>query len=894
MKKPEGKQEAATLNNMEHYASDAAASDSALKPVVHMIGNAHLDPVWLWRWQEGFAEIKATFRSALDRMVEFPEFVFTCAGASCYKWIEENEPRMFAEIVKRVAEGRWVLVGGWWVQPDCNIPAGESFARHSLYGQRYFLERFGRSAKVGYNVDSFGHHAMLPQILKLSGMDSYVYMRPEEHEQHIPANLYWWESMDGSRVMTYRIPCGYNTHQFETSEPKIMKVREIAVQQQTDQMCFYGVGNHGGGPTIANLHEIRAVKERPGGEAILLSSPDAYFERMQAHGPILPVVTGELQHHASGCYSTHSETKASNRKTEHRLMTAEKLSALAYRLLGHDYDSAQFQKAWECVMFNQFHDIMGGCSIKEAYDDAREAYGYAQHVASISSNAALQRISWSINTMRPGITFLDKNKDRTLWEQNDSGIPVVVFNPLSWDVEAPVVVTQQMKGITDEEGNPVVIQHVRASRTNGGDKYDTLFRGVIPAFGYRVYWIFRNQTFTITDPGASVGTDPNSGNAASQTSCEQTPKDALLVSSQGAEAFLENAWVRLEIDPHTGYVKSLFDKRAGIEIVDSRLAVPLVMDEHDCDTWGHGKLEFRNEIGRFTDATVKVVESGPLRATLRVTSRYGNSTLRQDFMLYKDSPDIQVKAKLDWQEKHKLLKLSFPTRIHEPKATYEIPYGYLERPVNGEEEPGQQWVDVSGWAVSSGEASTNSPMETAATDCSYGLTLLNDSKYSFDVKNADLRMTIVRGAIFADHYGKRDDLCEYMDQGVQEFAYALVLHAGTWQEASIVRKAYEWNVPPVHIVETYHEGSLPQKWSGIHLSTEQVAATVFKRAEEGNGYILRCYEAHGLETDVTIELPMLGRSWQSRFGRCEIKTFYIPDASDLPVVETNFIELPWT
>ncbi|MCR8636725.1 alpha-mannosidase [Paenibacillus radicis (ex Xue et al. 2023)] len=855
----------------EQPASADPLSGEDYKPVVHMIGNGHLDPVWLWQWQEGYAETKATFRSALDRMNEFPEFIFTCASAASYKWIEENDPSMFAEIKKRIAEGRWVVVGGWWVQPDCNIPSGESFARHSLYGQRYFLQRFGLTAKVGYNVDSFGHHAMLPQILKLSGMDYYVFMRPEKHEKSIPASLFWWESADGSRVMAYRIPEGYCTHQFETSEPKVHAVKKIAEEQHTDQMCFYGVGNHGGGPTIANLQEIRAVREKTGQEAIVLSSPNAYFERMEAYAPSLPVVADELQHHASGCYSTHSETKASNRKSEHRLLTAEKLSAAAHCLLDLPYDAAQFRMAWECVMFNQFHDIMGGCSIREAYTDARESYGYALHIGAVSMNAAMQKISWSIDTMRPGISSLDKNKDRTLWEQADQGIPVVVFNPLSWEVTAPVAVTQQMKGITDEAGIPVEIQLVRSSKTNGGDKYDTLFMGKIPAMGYRVYWIYRHKSFDLPIPVTT----------ASASFTETVHTDSLRVTSSS----IENDWVRLEIEPHTGYVKSLFDRRSGVEMIDGRGAVPIVIDEHDCDTWGHGKLEFRNEIGRFTDAEVKLIESGPLRATLRVTSRYGQSLLRQDYTLYKDSADVSVRVKLDWHEKHKMLKLSFPVRVDEPKATYEIPYGYLERPVNGEEEPGQQWVDLTGIVHGSCADAASSDKHT------YGLSLLNNSKYSFDVKGNDLRMTIVRSAIFADHYGKRDDMCEYMDQGVQEFAYTLVPHAGSWQEAGIVRKAYELNVPLVHIVETYHKGSLPLSYCGVHLSSKQVVVTAFKRAEDGDGYILRCYETSGTETETVVDIPMQSRTWTAQFGRCEIKTFKIPDHAELPIVETNLLEL---
>ena len=180
---------------------------------VHLIGNAHLDPVWLWQWQEGLMEVKATFRSALDRMNEFPDFKFTSACSAYYMWIEKSDKKMFDEIVKRVKEGRWNLVGGWFIQPDCNIPSGESFARHALISQRYFEEKFGVRANTGYNVDSFGHNGNLPQILKKSGMDNYVFMRPMPHEKNIPSDLFDWESMDGSRVRTFRIPEFYNIDQ---------------------------------------------------------------------------------------------------------------------------------------------------------------------------------------------------------------------------------------------------------------------------------------------------------------------------------------------------------------------------------------------------------------------------------------------------------------------------------------------------------------------------------------------------------------------------------------------------------------------------------------------------------------------------------------------------------
>ncbi len=824
------------------------------KAKIHMIGNAHLDPVWLWRWQEGYAEIKATFRSALDRLNEFPDFVFTCAGAAYYQWVEENAPEMFEEIRKRVREGRWVIVGGWWIQPDCNLPSGESFARHGLYSQRYFLEKFGVTAKVGYNVDSFGHHGMLPQILKKSGMDYYVFMRPGEHEKHLDTDLFWWESGDGSRVLTFRIPFNYGNWwpEGEAVEGKAKAVKELAEKRGHDYMNFFGVGNHGGGPTIANLKTIERLRKEWGEDAIVISSPNAYFQAVEQANVDIPVLRDDLQHHASGCYSTHSESKAANRRAEHRLLTAEKFASFAHHLLSLPYPHDKIQHAWQNVLFNQFHDIMGGCSIKEAYDDARESHGESLHIAAVTLNAALQKISWSIDTMRDEIESLSKDMDWMLWEQKDAGVPLVVFNPLSWDVHAPIQVNKIVRSVTDENGNAVETQRVRGSRTNGrDDKYDTVFMGHIPAMGYRVYWMYLQKQFTAAEPARTLTAEPNA---------------------------LENEWYRLEIEPHTGYIKRLFDKKQNVEVFDGRGAVPVVVDEYDSDTWAHGIFEFRNEIGKFSDAEVKLIESGPLRAKLRVTNRYNRSVLRQDFIIYRDKPGIEVQVKLDWREQHKMLKLSFPVNVQQPKATYEIPYGYIERPVNGEEEPGQQWLDVSGILPANGNRS-------------YGLTLLNDAKYSFDVKHSDMRMTVVRGAIFADHFGVRDDLCEFMDQGVQEFKYALVPHAGDWREADAAKKAYELNVPPVHIIETYHKGSLPQKYEGIRVSANNVIVTAFKKAEDGDGYIVRCYEAAGRADRAEIEIPMLNRKWTAEFGKCEIKTFRIPVNPDDEVAEVNLLEL---
>jgi hypothetical protein len=269
-----------------------------------MIGNAHIDPVWLWQWPEGYQEVRATFQSAVDRLDAYPEYVFTCDSSLFFAWVEETDPGLFERIRTHVASGRFQVVGGWWIEPDCNIPAGESFARHALYGQRYLKEKFGVTATTGANIDSFGHNATIPQILAKSGCDSYVFLRPGPTEKDLPAPLFRWESPDGSSVLAYRIP-----HEYLAPKDDIGEHVERAVSTLPDDgeewAVFYGVGNHGGGPTIANLEQIRRM-----GPPLEPSSLRAFFDGV--NGRDVPTVRGELQYHGRGCYTSHSGIKRSD------------------------------------------------------------------------------------------------------------------------------------------------------------------------------------------------------------------------------------------------------------------------------------------------------------------------------------------------------------------------------------------------------------------------------------------------------------------------------------------------------------------------------------------------------------------------------------------------------
>jgi alpha-mannosidase len=806
-----------------------------------MIGNAHIDPVWLWRWQEGFHEVLSTFRSALDRMVEYDDFSFVSSSAAFFEWVERVDPAMFAEIQQRVAEGRWQLVGGWWIEPDCNLPGGESFVRQGLYGQRYFKEKFGRTARVGYNPDSFGHSAMLPQILKKSGLDYYVFMRPMPHEKGLPGRLFWWEADDGSRVLAYRLPYEYCTwgKGLETHVQRV--AAELKAPIQTS-LCFYGVGNHGGGPTQENLESIRRMNADPAFPSLAHGPVDRWFDHAGGNGFSLPVVHDDLQHHASGAYAAHSGIKRWNRKAENLLATAEKFSALASWTTGQPYPAADLALAWKNVLFNQFHDILAGTSLESAYEDARDLYGEASSLAGRALNNALQSLAWQVRIEpSPGMT------------------PIVVFNPHAWEsrqvVELEYGEWPSGAYLVDEANNPVPVQLVRSEATARG-RNRLCFVARLPALGFRTYRVL---------PGGE----------ADWSSALERPLAPL---KAGAD-FMENSRFRLELDPASGTIRRLADRQTGGEVFAGPAALPVVLEDPS-DAWGHNVFSFNRSAGQMAGARVSLVECGNVRAILRAEYQYGASTLTQDFVMYRDLEPIEVRVRVDWREAGRVLKLRFPINISHMRLTSEIPYGHIERFANGEEEPGQSWVDFSGISRDSGQP--------------YGFSLLNDGKYSFDGNIRDLGLTVLRSPIYAHHMPVEPDPNEsysYIDQGVQHFKYSLYPHTGSWERAATVQRAAELNQPPLPLIATYHpQGSLPQSATFLSVDHPNVVASVLKQAEDGRGLVLRCVETSKEAVRAVVCLPAWKRVIEADFGPCEIKTFRIPLDPAEPVVEVNLLE----
>jgi len=784
---------------------------------LHLIGNAHIDPVWLWRWQDGYSEVLASWRSALDRMKEYDDFTYTSACAVYYQWVEKTDPEMFAEIQQRVKEGRWNIVGGWFLQPDCNLPCGESFARHTLIAQRYFKEKFGVTARTGYNVDSFGHNASLPKILRAGGMDRYVFMRPSKTEKTLDSDLFTWESDDGSRVSTYRIPTDYNV--IAEKQDQIDGLVDAIRKDGLPRMLFVGIGNHGGGPSSELVRYLKELNLPDGG----FSTPDTYFDQVETQK--VPTIREELQHHARGCYSTVTYIKEMNRKCEANLLAAERLCLLAQNLTDYKYPQKALRKGWKNILFNQFHDILAGCSIESSFRDASYLYGETMSITEQAINEAVQAICRKIDTGAASETAIKiPHEGRLVWENEAIGTPIVVFNPHPFPVKEMILRRINASRITDEQYREIPFQYVRWEQTNGEkmDNYAVVFEADVPALGYRVYRAFLTKEQIASFPSLSV-----------------------------TEHRLENRSLCVEFDPATGEIRKITDKISDKVLAQGGMEA-ILTDETECDTWAHNQFDLGEICGTFGNPEFRILEQGPVCATLRVTTRCGSSTLIRDYTLTADSDKIAVATTVDFHEKHKALKFTFPAS---KSVQCEIPFGTITRNLNNGEDPFGKWFR------------------------SEGLCIANDGKYGYDSTDSQIRMTVLRGAIFADHYGVRDDRCRYMDQGEHRFTYE-IFPFRTVVDAQ--RRAEVLNMPLRAVNETFHRGPLPLTYRGFSSDAENLLVSAIKKSEDGTESILRVYEAEGKDTTATLEL--MGRKISASVPAFAIRTV---DESGTPM---NFME----
>lgn len=780
---------------------------------IRAVGNSHIDMAWLWPWTETVEVVRNTFQSVLDLMQEYPDFKFTMSTARAYEWMEEKYPDLFQQIQRRVKEGRWEVIGGMWVEPDLNMPGGESLARQILVGKRYFQQKFGVDIKIGWNPDSFGYNWQLPQIYKRSGIDHFVTQKLLWAHDYttFPYKLFWWESPDGSKLLTY-FPHDYAggieaQRMAQDLSIWIPSIYGPHLSDSPEMMHLYGVGDHGGGPTRDMLdNAAKLMSPQTVYPKLELGTAADFFRDLEKKLPGLQVPTwnGELyfQYHR-GVFTTQAETKRRIRRSEETLLNAEKFASWA-ALFGRDYPQAELERDWKRLLFDDFHDIMPGSGIAVNYLDARRNLDDVRRSGGQIIEDSLSEISAHINT-------------------EGDGVPVVVVNPLSWARTEVAEFEVQLPGparnmeVVDSRGKRAESQVL--SLDSGTHRAHLLVLSNTPPLGFNTYFV---------------------------RAVENAVPNRAAVKASGDT--LENEFVHVKIDPASGCMTSLFDKRSQTEALapaETETGGPknfacgnLLQTFHDqpkeWDAWNidadfekqHWDLDHADE--------VKLIESGPLRAIIRVKHHFQNSTFVQDVTLYAGIPRVDVKMSVDWHEKHILLKVAFPLRAHNPQATFEIPYGSIERPTTRNtpaeqaqfEVPALRWADIS--------------------DNKGGLSLLNDCKYGYDAKGNVLRLSLLRSPAWPDPHA---------DEGHHDFTYSLYPHGGSWRDAETVRRGYELNYKLFTAQTEKHLGELPSEHSFVTVQPENVVLTAVKKAEDDGTLILRFYEWAGKESDVTIQLP---------------------------------------
>jgi alpha-mannosidase len=762
---------------------------------IRAIGNSHIDMAWLWPWTETVEVVRNTFQSVLDLMREYPDLKFTMSSARTYEWMQEKYPDLFAQIQQRVKEGRWEIIGGMWVEPDLNMPDGESLVRQLLLGKRYFQEKFGVDVRTGWNPDSFGYNWQLPQIYKKSGVDFFVTQKMAWNDTtKFPYKLFWWQSPDGSRVVTY-FP-----HDYANPIRPVAMARDLAeyvpAMNYPEMLYLFGVGDHGGGPTRDMLETAERWQNGAVYPRLEFGAAQPYFDALakQATSLNLPVWKSELyfQDHR-GVFTTQAETKKGNRRSEELLLTAEKFSSLA-AITGGVYPGDDLRLAWKKVLFNQFHDIAAGSGIAVLYNDAARDYAEVGRIGGESLDKALTAIAAQVNTQ-------------------GSGAPVVVFNPLSWtrsglvEAEVQLPATASAVRVVDSAGKAAIAQ--KLTKGAAGTVRIRFLADDIPAMGFKTFRVL---------PAASQ---------PAQTSVLRAGPD-----------FVENEFFRVRVDPKTGCITSLWDKQSQWEAVPPSACAnelqTFVDKPKQWDAWNID-ADFEAHQWHLDQADeVAPVENGPLRAVLRVKKHFQNSTFVQDITLYPHIRRVDVRMTADWHEKHILVKAAFPVAVEADTATYEIPFGSIARPTTRRtpeeraqfEVPALRWADLS--------------------DARHGLSLLNDCKYGYDAHGSVLRLSLLRSPEWPDPHA---------DEGTHEFTYSLLPHSGGWREVGTVRAAYELNTPLRAVAAQSHTGTLPGVHSFVALEPANLVLTAMKQAEDDADLILRFYESAGQKTEARITLP---------------------------------------
>lgn len=822
------------------------------KKKVYLVCNAHIDPVWQWEWEEGVAATISTFRTAADLCDEFENFIFCHNESAIYKWIEDYEPFLFERIKGLVEKGKWQIMGGWYIQPDCNMPSGESFVRQILLGRTYFDEKFGKRPTTAINFDPFGHTQGLVQILAKSGYNSYVCTRPASSELGMADNEadFDWIGFDGSKVRvrkatSYGSPLGNSIGKIKA---------EISLYEADDHICIlWGVGNHGGGPSRKDIQDINDFIETNGIYDVKHSFFEEFFADTISEKKNVPIYNKDMNQFAVGCYTSIIRIKQKHKQLEAELYSTEKMVSAAWIAGLMEYPYLDILQAAEDLCFIEFHDSLPGSSIQAVED---MCIRMADHALEILSRIKAK-----------AFFLLSSGEDKA----PNGEIPILVYNPHPYKIKTQLTCEMMLadQNWNDDEFTAIYVykdgtlipcqNEQEAGNLNLDWRKNVAFEAELEPFQ-----ITRYNCKTRLEKRKTYETKLNNG---------------MFV--------FNNDSICVEINSRTG----LIDKYAvnGVDYLKRNSFELLVIDDNE-DPWGMTVSSFRNLIGRFSLMSdnkstefsgvkkgilpaLRVVEDGAVRTVVECSLQYGDSSVCQTYKLPKVGTQIEVQSRVYWNEKNKCLKLSVPVSFENNKYIGQTAFGKYEMKKDGSEVVSQRWVAAC------------SENEDKA------VSIINDSGYGSDFCDNDgIRLTLLRSASYTGHPIGSRDICPQdrfspkIDQGERVFRFWL--NAGTARNRfeTIDREAMSVSEKPF-VLSFFPSGLGEKPEQFITLSDDTIVLSALKKAEKSEDLILRMYEPTGKARNTVLTISSMDIQEKIDFNPFEIKTIKISQKGKIDFVD---------
>ena len=798
---------------------------------VYLLCNAHIDSIWLWKWQEGAAEAISTFRTAADFCEEFDGFVFNHNEALLYEWIEEYEPELFRRIQKLVSDGKWHIMGGWYLQPDCTMLSGESFIRQIEYGRRYFKEKFNKTPTTAINFDPFGHTRGLVQILKKSGFDSYLFMRPGTDRGD-----FIWRGFDGSEILAHCHYGGYCTLKGKSIE-KIKYVLEECADKE-NILVLWGIGDHGGGPSRGDMNGITEFMKEKSELNIKHSTPEEYFKTVNKDK--LNIIEKSLGPCMIGCYTSMTQIKQANRRVENKIEMMKQMIAQS----DISVDNTEIENAEKALMLSQFHDVLPGSMIKKAETDSLNAFGYAEKIC----DKYIAKAFFKLCDGQPRC--------------EDGEVPVIVYNPLPYTIEKEVEVEIQLENqnwnegettiakVKDESGNYVLSQN---------EKEDCTF-----SLDWRKKIVFRAKL------------EPMRIN---RFNCELYVKknyNRIAVPTETDEYFcVKNKRMTVKIDKKTGLIAE-YTVDGKTRLKPNSGVINVYADNED--PWGMTVNCFNNKIGEFklmsdcdankfngySDekyANVRVVENGDVRMKVQALFEHDKSVAVVTYMIPKNDTYIDVKVHMFSNDVNRTYKMTFAADFENGKFMGQTAFGTEELADDKSEVTFHNWC---------GRISNDAE-----------LYVLNNGTYGGSGGDGEISVTLLRTPVYSAHPIKKrqiaphDRFLDHIDMGEREFEYRLTTEKAVDKEAEL------FNMPP-YSIPFFPSGNGKIKNISVEIDNDKILLTTMQKEEDG--ILIRLFNTQNSAN--TSNISVFGVNTKISLAPYEYKTYMVQNSKVLEISET--------